>query len=353
MPVQDTIQLRSIATATPDHVIRQDDAITLAEHFFSEQIDDFDRMKPVFCNSGISQRHAAMPLEWYREPHDWPERTNVYLKVATRLFEKAARAALDKASLKASEINAVVTVSSTGIATPTLDARAADALGFRPDILRVPLFGLGCAGGTTGLALAARIARSEPGTRVLVVALELCTIAFRPDKFSKANIVATALFGDGAAAAIVSSETGDAKIEIGRGCQHTWPDTLGIMGWKVDPTGFEVIFDRAIPPFARTHLRPAVDGFLQTLGIEPVELSRLCFHPGGMKVLEAIEAAFELQKGALDIERDVLHDYGNMSAPTVLFVLERFLKTGMRGTSLLTALGPGFTASSVPVKVLQ
>jgi alkylresorcinol/alkylpyrone synthase len=343
--------ISSLSTAVPRHRLNQGDAAAIADALFSDRIENYEGLKPIFVNAGIDQRRISMPIDWYMQPRNWQERMDVYLDVATKLFRETARQALDQAGLRASDIDAIVTVSSTGIATPTLEAHVSGELGFRPDILRVPVFGLGCAGGVSGLSIAERIARSMPGSHVLLVVVELCSLAFQMDKSTKANVVATALFGDGAAAAIISSGPAEPGIKLGTGCQHTWPDTLQIMGWKVDPNGFEVIFDRAIPPFARRHLRPAVDAFLDRLEIDRDDIARLSFHPGGTKVIQAIEAAFELQDGTLDIERRVLRSYGNMSAPTVLFVLRQALDDGHRGLSLLTALGPGFTAASVPVTV--
>ena len=158
-----------------------------------------------------------------------------------------------------------MTVSSTGIATPSLEARVAGRIGFRPDVERVPVFGLGCAGGVSGISIGARLAQARPGSLVLVVAVELCTLAFRLDKLTKENIVATALFGDGAAACLLrSGEAGIAAVEMSG--QHTWPDTLDIMGWDVDTEGFGVIFDRAIPPFAQANIAPAISGILDRAG---------------------------------------------------------------------------------------
>jgi alkylresorcinol/alkylpyrone synthase len=220
-------------------------------------------------------------------------------------------------------------------------------MGFRSDIQRVPVFGLGCAGGTTGLSLADRLARSMPGSLVLLVVIELCTLSFRLDELTKANIVATALFGDGAAACVVSTEGRGPCVVEGAG-EHIWPDTLDIMGWNVDPLGFGVIFARSIPPFAREHLGPAVDGILGRLGLSRSDVERFVCHPGGTKVIDALEATLELGQGALDHEREVLAEFGNMSAPTVLFVLDRVLKSeGAPKRAVLSALGPGFTASCV------
>ena len=235
-------------------------------------------------------------------------------------------------------------MSSTGIATPSLEARVAGRMGFRADVERVPVFGLGCAGGVSGLAIASRLARARPGSTVLLVAIEICTAAFRMDQLSAANMVATALFGDGAAACVVrSGESGLARIE-GAG-EHMWPDSLDIMGWKVDPSGLGVIFDRSIPPFAEEHVGPAVDGILARIGVARGSVDRFACHPGGAKVITALETTLRLDQGTLDHERAVLEEYGNMSAPTVLFVLERLVKQGLPRRTVLTALGPGFTCS--------
>jgi len=251
---------------------------------------------------------------------------------------------VDKAMAKHSDVDTIVTVSSTGIATPSLEARVAGRMGFRSDVERVPVFGLGCAGGVSGLAIASRLARARPGSTVLLVAIEICTAAFRMDQLSAANMVATALFGDGAAACVVrSGESGLARIE-GAG-EHLWPDSLDIMGWKVDPSGLGVIFDRSIPPFAEEHVGLAVDGILARIGVARSSVDRFACHPGGAKVITALETTLRLDQGTLDHERAVLEEYGNMSAPTVLFVLERLVKAGLPRRTVLTALGPGFTCS--------
>lgn len=173
-------------------------------------------------------------MSWFAEKHDWTDRTAAYMSGAPSLFAEVVTKALRAAKLDAGQIDAVITVSSTGVATPSLEARVLPQLGFRPDVRRVPVFGLGCAGGVSGMAIAARMAASEPGTTVLLVTIELCTLAFRLDRATKADIVSAALFGDGAAAAILRCGDGPA---IGRFCGATeqlWPDTIDIMGWSTD-----------------------------------------------------------------------------------------------------------------------
>lgn len=342
--------LVSLATASPPHVVDQDTVARQARAHLTGRYRDFERLFPVFHNSGVARRQTVMPMEWYLEDRTWPERTKVYLEGALDLFVAAAQRALERAGAAASDVDSIVTVSSTGIATPSLEARAAPRMGFRSDVLRTPVFGLGCAGGVTGLSLAARLAKARPGSIVLMVCVELCTLAFRLDEFSSANVVATALFGDGAAACVVSTDTGGiARIE-GAG-EHTWRDTLDIMGWRVDPHGFGVIFDRSIPAFATANIGEAVTAVMAGMGLAPEDIDRFVCHPGGAKVLEALELALRLPPGGLDHEREVLAEHGNMSAPTVLFVLQRVLANSPARRLFLSALGPGFTLSGLSLVV--
>jgi len=287
-------------------------------------------------------------MEWYLQPRGWPERTEAYLAGAVELFVQAAQGALDAAGLTGAEVDVIVTVSSTGIATPSLEAMVAGRLGFRRDVSRIPVFGLGCAGGVSGLSIAARLAEARPGSTVLLVVVELCTLSVRLDKADKASLVATALFGDGAAACLL--RVGGEGPEIDGAGERTWPDTLDIMGWSVDAEGLGVIFDRSIPPFAEANLAEAVDSILGDLGMERDEVDRFVCHPGGTKVVAAIESALSLNQGSLTHERAVLERYGNMSAPTALFVLERVLAAETSERMILSALGPGFTLSCASLR---
>lgn len=341
------ITLVSIATATPPNRIDQREAASAARDSFAGRFDGFDRLARVFDTAGIRSRYLARPLDWYLQPRGWAERNAVYLAASDALFVQAASQALDKAGLLASQVDTVVTVSSTGLATPSVDARVSESMGFRSDVERVPVFGLGCAGGVTGLGLAARLAQSRPGSVVLLVAVELCSVAFRLDKLTKENMVATALFADGAAACILRSGAMDSLAQIEASGTHTWPATLNIMGWSVDDTGLGVIFDRAIPPFATANMGAAIESILARHSIQMAEVDRFACHPGGAKVISALETALSLHQGTLDHERSVLSDYGNMSAPTALFVLDRLAQAGLPQRTVLTAMGPGFTASCV------
>ena len=341
-------RLLSIATAVPPHMLDQDDILRESRGLLQSRFAQFDRLAPAFRNAGIARRHSVVPLDWFRQPHGWMDRTAAFAEGAAALFRQAAGAALDQAGLRADQVDVIVTVCSTGIVTPTLEAMVARDMGFRPDVMRVPVFGLGCAGGVSGLSVAAELAAARPGAVVLLVAVETCTLLFRLDRLAKADIIATALFGDGAAAVVlragVASDGG--RPRIGRGLQHMWPDTLGIMGWTVEETGLGVIFDRSIPEFAEAELRAALDNLALDRDVD-----RYVCHPGGAKVITALEATLDLAPGTLDVERRVLADHGNMSAPTVLFVLAAVLRNDPPPKLMAMALGPGFTLSVLPIAV--
>ncbi len=341
--IQAQPRLLALATSVPPFRLAQTEIQSRAPGFFAgANALDIDHLLPVFANAGIDARYSCVPLEWYDRPHGWAERNALYLENALDLLEKASRQALAQAGLEANQIDSVVVVSTTGIATPSLDAMLMGRLGLRADIRRLPVFGLGCAGGVLGLARAADFARAWPGARVLFLVVELCALSFRRSDSSKSNVVATALFGDGAAAAIVGCD-GEGPA-IGASGEHTWPNSLGIMGWDVAEDGLKAIFSRDIPALVRRDLRAAALRFLAHAGVGLASIRHFVCHPGGAKVLTALEEAFGLGEGAMVIARQVLRDYGNMSATTALFVLERTLASGAKGPMLMSALGPGFTA---------
>jgi alkylresorcinol/alkylpyrone synthase len=337
--------LLSLATAVPPYVIEQHEAKALAREAFGRKAL-FDRLSGVFDNAGIARRNIVAPQDWYMASHGWHDRNAVYLEAAERMFVEAASAAIEKAGLMPEQIDGVVTVSTTGIATPSLEARAGGKVGLRDDIRRAPVFGLGCAGGVNGLSIASRFAAAEPGTNWLFVTVETCSISIRLDSDDPAAVVATALFGDGAAAAVVTA--GEHSLaRITGSAEKLFPDTLRIMGWDVEDPGLAVVFDRAIPPFIEEHLEDTVDQMCARMHVGRENIDRLCCHPGGVKVIDAIESSLHLNQGELNLEREVLNDHGNMSAPTVLFVLDRLLEQGLPDRVLMTAFGPGFTCAGL------
>jgi alkylresorcinol/alkylpyrone synthase len=336
-------RLVSLATAVPRHVLRQDEVRERARLIFGAAAERFERLVPVYGNAGIETRYSCVPIDWYLEPHGWRDRNGLFVEHATELLERATRACLERAGLSVGDVDAIVAVSTSGIATPSLDALLMERMAMRRDIRRLPIFGLGCAGGVLGLARAADLARAFPKERVLFLVVELCGLTFRRSDHSKSNVIATALFGDGAAAAIVSCD-GSGPVLAGSG-EYTWPDSLEVMGWRVRDDGFGVLFSRDIPALVRNDYRAAVDRFLAQHRLAIGDLEAFICHPGGAKVLAALEEAFALPPDGLDHSRAVLREFGNMSAATVLFVLERAWRGGgLPRRALMTSLGPGFTA---------
>jgi alkylresorcinol/alkylpyrone synthase len=347
-----TPRLVSLATAVPPFDLPQHEVAARAATVFAPTEGGFHRLAPIYVNALIENRHACVPMEWFVEGHGFRERNALFLEHATALLAEAAGKALAEAGLDAGDIDTIVTVCTSGIATPGLDARVMERMAFRRDVQRLPVFGLGCAGGVLGLSRAAAMAQAEPGSRVLLLVVELCTLTFRRDDRSKSNLVATALFGDGAAAAVITCPAGEAGADaprLGPWGEHTWPDSLDVMGWDVADDGLKVIFSRDIPTLVRDDLRPIVDTFLARHGMRLGDIDEFVCHPGGAKVIDALEDCFELQRGDLVHARQILRDHGNMSAVTVLFVLKAALEARAGGRRLLTTLGPGFTAGMMVI----
>jgi alkylresorcinol/alkylpyrone synthase len=334
-------RLTAIATAVPPHVIRQADVVDMAAYIFDRKRTEIERLMPVYANAGIDTRYSCVPLDWYAGEHSWGEPNAIYVENAVRLLADAATRCLEQSGRRFTDIDALVTVSTTGISTPSLDALLMERLPFRRDVMRLPVFGLGCAGGVLGLARAASLAQAQPRSRVLFLVVELCALTFRKRDQSKSNIIATALFGDGAAAALLETESDGPTV--GAWGEYTWPDSLDVMGWNITNDGLGVLFSRDIPTLVRTQFREAADSFLCARGLRVEDIDAFVCHPGGAKVISALEEAFGVPEGTLDEARAVLRQYGNMSAATVMFVLERMLKRRQQ-RYLMTALGPGFTA---------
>jgi alkylresorcinol/alkylpyrone synthase len=338
-------RVASVATAVPAHVVPQETAVEFARGFFADDLPEIDRLLHAFGNTGIERRHLARPVEWYRTPHTFPEKNAVYREVALELSERAAQEAIEASGLRRDELGAIIFVSTTGVATPSLDSHLVQRLGMRRDVARVPIWGLGCAGGAAGLARTAAIVKGLERP-ALLISVELCSTTFMHDDRSKSNLIATALFGDGAAAVVVGPE-GDGPELLG-GHSHLVDDSEDVMGWKLDDNGLRVVFARSIPALVRELAPRIVDEIARGQGVEPSALRHLVVHPGGAKVLAAYAEALAIDPERLEPAHAVLRDYGNISGPTALFVLERFLRERPRSgeLGLVLGLGPGFSAES-------
>jgi alkylresorcinol/alkylpyrone synthase len=347
-------RISAVATAVPENRVDQEVVQRFGRALFQEAFADIDRLLPVFSNAQIQSRYFAAPPEWFESTHSFADKNQFYVDSAVRLGKEAISSCLERAGKAPEDIDHLIFVSTTGLATPSIDARLINQLQLRTNIRRTPIWGLGCAGGVAGLSRAFEYARAFPRERVVLLALELCGLTFQRGDLSKSNLVATSLFGDGAAAVLVSGEeTGDAGPRFVASRSTLWYDSLDVMGWDVNNDGLKVLFSRDIPTIVHKLVLPALAEFLASLNLSLADLSHMIAHPGGSKVIEAYEQALALEDGKMNRSREVLRRYGNMSSPTVLFVLEDFLSARAIGPGeygLVTALGPGFSSEMVLIQ---
>jgi len=343
----DDVHLLSLSVCEAPHAVSQSDVKRFVSDMFRDGDFDLDATAAVFDNAGIKRRTFALPLERYANGLGVAERNRRYVEVAGSMLEQAAGEAVSP-DLR-DRVTHVVLVSSTGIATPSLDCAVIESLGIHPDVQRVPVFGLGCAGGVAGLQLARDLVRSAPDALVLVLCVELTSLTLLVEDQTRRNFVACALFGDGAAAALVGGAAMGGTARIGAGLSRLFPDTHELMGWEVCDEGWRVIFSPRIPAVVRAE----VDGLVRAV-TDPATIRHFVLHPGGQKVLDAYREALRLGDPQMRCATDVLADHGNMSAVTVLFVLKRFLSRAdtRTGPAILSAFGPGFTAQVLEMEFL-
>jgi alkylresorcinol/alkylpyrone synthase len=341
-------RLVDIVIAPPACQLAQADAETFARETFGGARRDLQRLLPVFVNVGVRTRQICRPIDWYKQDHDFGERNAVYVEEATTLCARAGRELLERNKLLPSQIDRIIYVNTTGLATPSIDARLINLLGLRKDVRRTPIWGLGCAGGASGLAHAHEHLVARPRERVLLFAAEMCSLTLLRDDAGSGNIVATALFADGAAAALLSGdETGDEGYPVLDSRSTLYPDSLGVMGWHVVARGLQVVFDRRIPRIVTAHAAEELDAFLGSNNLSRRDVTEYLYHPGGPKVLAAYAAAYGVEAARFHWSYGVLAQYGNMSSVTILYVIERYMRAhrpGRGGYAVLSALGPGFSS---------
>lgn len=352
-------KIASVGTYTPPFSLAQSNIQQLTKELFQQQIPKIDRLLSVFANGEIEMRHFCVPPEWYREEHTFEERNERYIELAVAYSVEVIQKCLTNSAflqtpIATEDIDAVIFVSSTGISTPSIDARVMNILPFSDEVVRMPIWGLGCAGGAAGVSRAFDYCKAYPKAKVLVVCIELCSLTFQKDDYSKSNIVGASLFADGAACVLICGDR--VELEQVRSVPHIigrkskWmPNSEEVMGWEVKEGGLHVVFAKSIPDIIATWLGPFIHQFLKDYGIHPKQIDHFVAHPGGKKVLHAYEEALQLASTHTAISRNILKHHGNMSSPTVLYVLEQFMlkETEANTLGLLVALGPGFSGEAV------
>lgn len=342
------MHLASAASALPEHLYSQDILTNALKDYWGDKLDRPQLLERLHARAGVRQRYLAFPLEQYARFSGWGETNRAWMQVAEDLGQRALDSAFDRAGLTARDLDALFVVSVTGIASPSLDARLINVMNLRPDLKRVPVFGLGCVAGAAGLSRAADYVKAYPDQVAALLSVELCSLTMRLDDFSTANLIATGIFGDGAVAALVTGAQREAQgPTIIDCCSRFYPGTEDIMGWDISEKGFQIVLSPHLPDLITQRLRTDVDSFLARSNLTRDAIGSWLVHPGGPKVIEAVERALGLCGGELAVSWDMLAKYGNLSSGSVLLVLEE-LMTNRRpapGTiGLLMAMGPGFCA---------
>ena len=333
------LSINGLSSAFPKNRVYQEEIKDIGRKLFSSKIN-FKKMEKVYDNSGVKTRYLTEQLNWYLNEHNWSERNCLFKKNALDLLKKSIQETISKTNITPEKIGGIVFVNSTGISTPSIDAEIFNMFNFNNEIVRLPIFGYGCAGGVLGLNRAVEIFKSVRKS-ILVCNVELCSLTFRPQIFSKENIVSTALFGDGCVSYLVE-EDGDCHLLKSK--DYTWKNSLSLMGWGVEDDGLSVVFDKVIPEFITKELPHVLSNF-------PLKnLNGYVLHSGGMKIIEAYKKILNNNVTIQESEK-ILSNFGNVSSVSVLLVLMEMIKKKYSGTFLMSALGPGFTAGLSGVKI--
>jgi alkylresorcinol/alkylpyrone synthase len=341
----------AVGLALPPHYADQETLVRALERLWERQHYNVDRLAELHRAVQVRGRYLALPIHAYEGLTGFAARNQAWLQVGTEVGERALREALANAALTAREVDHVFFTTVTGIATPTLDARLVNRLGMRPDVKRTPLFGLGCVGGASGLARAADYLRGHPDQTAVVLAVELCSLTLQRDDLSIPNIIASGLFGDGAAAVVLAgAERAASGPRVIDSRATFYPDTERVMGWDIVEGGFKVVLSAEVPRLVRARLPSDVGAFLAEHGLTVRDLKHVIAHTGGPKVLDAFAGALDLAPEALRLSWRSLAEVGNLSSASVLFVLGDQLREGGARPGdwgLLAAMGPGFCSEQV------
>jgi alkylresorcinol/alkylpyrone synthase len=343
------MRIASVGRALPENRYEQNELLELLGRLWSGRFHNPKRLEQIQRNTLVGGRHLALPIEAYAALRGFGDANAAFIRCGLELGEKAIRDALGRAGLEPHQVDHIFSLSVTGIAAPSLDARLVNRLGLRSDVKRTPIFGLGCVGGAAGIARAADYVRAFPRETAVVLSTELCSLTIQREDASMANVIASGLFGDGGAAAVVrGAETLASGPAILATRSIFYRDTERVMGWDVTDGGFRVVLSADVPEIA-AGLRPDVDKFLAEHGLALENVGVFICHPGGPKVLEAIEQSLALPTNALDRSWRHLRAVGNLSSASVLFVLAEALEEAHEpGTlGLLLAMGPGFCSELV------
>lgn len=362
------VYIGAVGLGIPETHLQQEKAKQLVKSIFIDKSRKVNRLLPVFDNAKITSRQLATKIDWYKQNHTLEERNELYVEQTVKLSLAAIDHCLANIYLLEQipyeAIDLIVFVSSTGISTPSIDSFLINERPFRENIVRMPLWGLGCGGGAIGISRAAEWLAHHTDKVALVIGAELCSLTFQQDDVSTSNIVGTALFGDGVACTLlIGSESPyinylpQQKLSILTSSSYLKKGTLEIMGWNVTNSGFEVIFSKKIPHLVQSIWKEHLQQFLQEISVSIEDLHSFVAHPGGRKVLEQMEKTLYGKRELLVNSYEVLRNHGNMSSATVMYVLKRYLESIYKKEeelnktyAILSALGPGFCSELIAMR---
>ena len=345
--------IASVSKIDLPHKIKQSEAKKHALEMFSTNFPEANRLIFAFDNTEIIDRNLSQPLQYYTKPNTFEERNNEYINSSLNYSVRAIEECIEKAALNKQDITDLLFVSTTGLATPSMDALIINKMRLSPHVNRIPVWGLGCGGGVSGMAKANVIAKANPDAVVLLVAVELCSLTLIKSDYSKSNFIGSSLFSDGISACIVKGDNhkNNTGVTYIASSSKLYYDSLEVMGWDFQDTGFKVLFSKDIPTFINENIKQDIDEFLEKQNLKLSDIKNFIFHPGGKKVLDAYQNALSVEGDFLQKTKKVMNDYGNMSSATVLYVLEKFMDEGFEdGYGLMLAMGPGFSSEMVLLK---
>ncbi|WP_290698345.1 type III polyketide synthase [Lacinutrix sp.] len=345
-----SVKITAVAKQLPKYTRETKDIIPYLNLWMTGQDERFQRkVIKLFEGAGVDKRYSIMDAEEVFTNTSFQEKNDIYSREVVKLAEQSLVKALDKAALKPTDIDYIITVSCTGIMIPSIDAYLINNLKMKQDIVRLPVTEMGCAAGVSGIIYAKNFLKANPNKRAAVIAVESPTATFQLDDFSMVNIVSAAIFGDGAASVILSSYEEEIGPKIVDEAMYHFYDAETMMGFKLVNTGLQMILDKAVPETISEHFPKIVHPFLERNNLSIKDIDHLIFHPGGKKIVQTVEDLFGSLGKNIDDTKETLRLYGNMSSATVLYVLERFmdkqLPKGDRG--LMLSFGPGFSAQRI------
>lgn len=338
--------IAATATALPAHELPQEEAIQAMSDVFPMEEAQLQAIQTLFSNAGVRKRYTVMPLRELIRHRPLEQTSREYQEAAIALGREVAEKALGQAGLAPVEVDYLITVSCTGVMIPSLDAHLINALGMRPQTRRLPITELGCAAGAAALSRARDYVQAFPKAKVLIVAVELPSLTFQRKDLTMPNMVSCAIFGDGAAAAVVTGEPG-AGPRIVDTQSYLFPDSIDAMGFDLKDGGLHIVLSKDVPDLVRSRIKGIIGGFLGPHGVQPEQLKAFLLHPGGKKILHYLEDELGLTRADTGTSWHVLENFGNMSSASILFVLEQLLREPPRQAGdfgLMAAFGPGFSA---------